>query len=96
MKHVTSLIGTLSERLKEVAAANAVVAKPVSVGTRHVVPLCELGLSFGGGGGGGQGSTKDGQGGTGAAAAAGGGAKATPVALLVIEDGDVRLEKIGR
>ena len=51
MEYVKNLIGLLSERLKTVAASNAVVAKPVSVGDRHVVPLCELGLTFAGGGG---------------------------------------------
>ena len=96
MEQMKTLIGMLSERLKEVAAANAVVAKPVSVGDRHVVPLCELGLSFGGGGGGGEGRAKEGPGGTGTAAAAGGGAKATPVAVLVVEGSRVRLEKIDR
>ena len=96
MEHVKNLIGLLSERLKKVAAGNAVVAKPVSVGDRHIVPLCELGLSFGGGGGGGEGKAKNGQGGSGMGAAAGGGAKASPIAVLVIDGGTVRLEKIGR
>ena len=95
MEHVRSLIGLLSEQLKKVAAGNAVVAKPVSVGDRHIVPLCELGLAFGGGGGGGEGSGKDGKG-TGMGAGAGGGAKASPIAVLVVEGGNVRLEKIGR
>lgn len=96
MEHVKDLIGLLSERLKKVAGANAVVAKPVSVGDRHIVPLCELGLTFGGGGGDGAGKAKAGPGGTGMAAAAAGGAKASPIAVLVIEGGNVRLEKIGR
>ena len=55
MDSVKNIITLLSERLKVVAAANAVVAKPVSVGDRHVVPFCEIGLSFGGGGGSGEG-----------------------------------------
>ena len=96
MDYVKNLIGLLAERLKTVAAGNAVVAKPVSVGDRHVVPLCELGLSFGGAGAGGEGKAKDGQGGTGMGAVAAGGAKASPIAVLVIDGNDVRLEKIGR
>jgi uncharacterized spore protein YtfJ len=96
MEHVKSLIALLSDRLRKVAAGNAVVAKPVSVGDRHIVPLCELGLTFGGGGGGGEGKDNKGQKGSGMGAAAAGGAKASPIAVLVIEDGRARLEKIGR
>ena len=96
MEHVKNLIGLLSEQLKKVAAANAVVAKPVSVGDRHIVPLCELGLTLGGGGGSGEGKAKGGRGGIGTGVGAGGGAKASPIAVLVIESGKARLEKIGR
>jgi len=74
MEHVKNLITLLSERLKRVAAGNAVVAKAVSVGDRHIVPLCELGLTFGGGGGTGEGKDKRGQSAAGLGAAAGGGA----------------------
>ena len=95
MDSVKNMIAVLSERLKVVAAANAVVARPVSVGDRHVVPLCEIGLSFGGGGGSGEGEVKGSAGG-GYGAGAGGGAKASPVALLVVDGNDVRLEKVGR
>lgn len=96
MDYLESMIERLSERLKRVAAANAVVAKPVSVGDQHVVTLCELGLSFVGASGGGEGSARERESGTGAGAAAGGGAKANPVALLVVEGDQVRLERIGR
>ncbi len=96
MDTIKNMIAVLSERLKIVAASNAVVAKPVSVGDKHVVPFCELGLSFGGGGLSGEGETKGGDGGRGFGAMAGGGAKASPVAVLVIEGDDVRLEKVGR
>ena len=96
MEYLKSLIGQLSERLKKVAASNAVVARPVSVGDRHIVPLCELGLSFGGAGGGGEGKRRKGDAGTGMGAAAGGGVKASPVAVLVVEGDHVRLESVGR
>lgn len=96
MEEVNSLIGLLSDRLRKVAAANAVVAKPVSMGDRHIVTLCELSLSFAGGGGTGEGGAKDGPSGSGMGAIAGGGAKANPVAVLVVEGTDVRLEMIGR
>ncbi len=96
MDSVKNMITLLSERLRVVAAANAVVAKPVSVGDRHIVPLCEIGLSFGGGGGSGEGQVKGGAAGCGYGAGAGGGAKASPVAVLVVDGDDVRIEKVGR
>lgn len=96
MEHVKELIAILAERLRRLAASNAVVAKPISVGEQHVVPLCELGLSFGGGGGGGEGGAEGGAGGTGSGAAAGGGAKVSPVAVLIVEGDEVRLEKVGK
>jgi len=96
MEHVKNLLLAMSERLKKLASANAVVARPISVGDRHVIPLCELGLAFGGGGGRGEMDNQDGpQAAHGSGGGAGGGAKATPVAVLVVEDGKVRLERLG-
>lgn len=95
MKHLKDLFEAVSTRLKALAQRNAVVAKPISVGDRHVVTLCELSLGFGGVGGSGEGE-EDGQGGgKGSGAGAGGRAKACPVAVLVIDGNEVRLEELG-
>jgi len=94
MKDVQTLLSLVSGRLAEKARANAVVGKPISVGERHVVPLCELSVGLGGLGGGGQ-STGEEAKGSGVGGGAGGGAKATPVAVLVIEDGKPRVESFG-
>lgn len=96
MDEVKRLLGRMRERLTRVASANAVVGQTISVGDRHVVPLCELGLTFGGGGAGGEGTGGDGAPGrgTGSGAGAAGGAKATPVAVVVVEDGVARLERL--
>lgn len=99
MEDIDKLFEAVSERLTKMARANAVVAKPISVGDRHVIPLCELSMGFGGGGGAaeGEGETKEGAGaGEGQGGGAGGGAKAGPVAVVVIDQGKVRVEKIGR
>lgn len=96
MEPVKTLIGILSDRLRQVAGANAVVARPISMGDRHVVPLCELALSFAGGGGTGEGEAGAGAKGGGTGAIAGGGAKATPVAMLIVEGSEVRLESVER
>jgi len=96
MEQGKELVGRLRERLAKVAASNAVVAGPITVGDRHIVTLSELGLTFGGGSGRGEGGAGGGPGGAGGGAGAAGGAKASPIAVVVIEDGRARLEKIGR
>ena len=97
MEQIKKLLATLSDRLAGLAKRNAVVAKPISVGDRHVVPLCELALGIGGGGGRGEatsGEAKAPHKGTGGGA--GGAARATPVAIVVIDGGKVRLESFGQ
>lgn len=94
MENLKQLISALSGKLEGLAKGSAVVARPISVADRHVVPLCELGLAFGGGTGTGEGDEAGGDGGKGTGGAAAGGAKATPVAILVIEDGQARIELI--
>ena len=98
MKSIKDLFKTVTEKLEGLAKGNAVVAQPISVGNRHVIPLCELSVGFGGGGGVGEGDMeKSGEGkGKGVGGGVGGGAKAAPVAVLVIEDGKVRIEDLGR
>ena len=96
MKPVQDLLKAVTERLEALAKANAVVGGTVSVGQRHVVPLCEIGVGLGAGGGlgeaeGGEGSSGAGKGQGGGA---GGGARVRPVAFLVIDGGTVRLETL--
>ena len=94
MDKINELFLAVSERLAGLARGNAVVAKPLSVGDRHIVPLCELSLAFGGGGGEGTDSGPEAGGGTGGFS--GGAAKASPVAILVVDSGKVRLERVGK
>jgi uncharacterized spore protein YtfJ len=98
MKHINDLLASISGHLGKLAEGNAVVAKTLSVGDRHVIPLCELSMGFGGGGGIGEGTEKPGEDKTGGASGtgggAGGGAKANPVAVVVIDGGKVRVESL--
>jgi uncharacterized spore protein YtfJ len=97
MPDVKSVIAMMGERLKKMAQNNAVVSKPISFGDRHVLPLCEISLAFGGGGGTGEetggGEQAAGQG-TGSATV--GSARATPVVVIVVEGRDVRIEPLGK
>lgn len=97
MNDVKGIISMISERLKKIAQSNAVVTKPVSFGDHHVLPMCELKLGFAGGGatgedrGGGEQSGGQGTGGV-----AGGSAKATPIAVIVVDGQNVRIESLGK
>ena len=85
MADLENLVKTTLGELREVAKAQSVVGDPVEVGKTTVIPLVRLGFGFGGGGT----SGKDGErGGT------GGGGGVQPVAVLVVKDGDVRLERM--
>ena len=98
MEHLKDMVGRLGEDLRKLAERNAVVASPISVGDRHVVPLCELSLGVAAGGGKGEGGSPDSKhgSGTGVGGAAAGGAKANPVAVLIIDHGAARLERVGK
>ncbi len=93
MEHVKQLFLALGQHFEKLARSNAVVGKPISVGDRHVVTLSELSLAFGGGGG--EGARAGKQSGKGLGGGAGGGAKAKPIAVLVVEGGKARLERLG-
>lgn len=97
MKHIKSVIEKVSERLLSMAAENRVVGQPISRGDLHVVPLCELGFGFGGGGGSGEAEADDdGKGaGGGVGGGGGGGVNVRPVAVLVVNGDDVKLERLG-
>jgi len=96
MKHVEALLKTITDRLHHLAETNAIVGRTISVGDRHVIPLCELSMGFGGGGGAAQGEeVAEGGGGTsgkGMGAGVGGGASAAPVAVVIVDGATVRIE----
>ncbi len=91
------LVETITARLMKLAKESAVVSQPISVDGRYVVPLCRLGLGYGGGaGGGGQyaSGSDDAAVSTGSGMGAGGGAGVKPLAVLIIDGDDVRLESL--
>ena len=95
MKHVSDILESLSGQLRTLAQGNAVVAKPVIVGDKHLIPLCQLSMGMGAGGGIGEGepdASADYKGGKGMGGGAGGGAKVAPVAVIIVEGDKVRLE----
>ncbi len=97
MKDIANLLTSVSERLRQMASNNAVVARKISVGERHVLPLCELSLGFGGAGMSGEANDVEGGGaGKGAGGGAGGMAKAAPVAVIIVDGDRVRIESLNQ
>jgi len=95
MKHVEEILNSLSDQLRTLAQGNAVVAKPLAVGDKHLIPLCQLSMGMGAGGGIGEGEADDAAGyagGKGVGGGAGGGAKVAPVAVVVVDGDEVRIE----
>lgn len=96
MNDIVKMLTSVSEKLQGLARNNAVVARKISVGDRHVVPLCELALGFGGGGGiadATEGNPAHGSG-KGSGGAAAGMAKAAPVAVIIVDGPNVRIERL--
>jgi uncharacterized spore protein YtfJ len=97
MNDVKAVIAMIGERLKKLAQSNAVVSKPISFGDRHVLPLCELSIGFGAGGGTSEGeANQDKSSGQGSGGGVGGAAKAAPMAVVIVDGKDVRIETLGR
>lgn len=93
MEHVKKLLEAVRARLPAGAMKDSVASKPLLLADRHVLVLSEFSIGFGAGGGSGESQAKSSPKGTGGGG--GGGAKASPIAVLVVEQGKVRLEKIG-
>ena len=96
MEPIKKLLEAIQARLSRVALKDAVVSKPLSVAERHVLVLSEVSWGFGGGSGTGENAENHRGPAKGSGGGAGGAAKTSPVAVLVVEQGKVRLERIGR
>lgn len=93
MEQVTRLMAVVRSVLSRTALKDAVVSRPLVAGERQVVVLSDVSVGLGAGGGTGASAAKRMQNGSGGASA--GGARARPVAVLVVDKGDVRIEPLG-
>jgi uncharacterized spore protein YtfJ len=94
MEEIKKMLESVRQRLSGAGLKDAVVSKPLTAGDQHVLVLSEVSVMFGGGGGDGE-NTTEGKVAKGTGGGSGGLGKASPVAVLVVEQGKVRLEKIG-
>jgi uncharacterized spore protein YtfJ len=93
MEHVAKFLAVVRGVLSRTALKDAVVSKPLSVGPQQILVLSDVSVGLGAGGGTGADSSKRMTSGSGGGSF--GGAKARPVAVLVVEKGQVRLEPLG-
>jgi uncharacterized spore protein YtfJ len=93
MEHVTKLLEAVRGVLSRTALEDAVVSKPLSLGDQHVLVLSDVSVALGAGGGIGSDASKRMARGVGGGS--GGAAKARPVAVLVVDKGEARIEPIG-
>jgi uncharacterized spore protein YtfJ len=94
MEEVKKMLAAVRGKLPRAALKDAVASKPISTGDQHVLVLSEVSVGFGAGGG--SGDERGKRPARGSGGGGGGGAKASPVAVLVVDQGKVRLEMIGR
>lgn len=92
MDDVKDLLKTTLEELEKVLSARTVVGEPISVNGSTMIPLSSIGFGFGAGGG--SGTAPKGEAAEGAGAGTGGGGGVKPVAVIIVDEGGVRLETI--
>lgn len=92
MSKVPDVIRSAIEKAREMVDANTVVGAPIAVADGvTIVPISQISVGVGGGGADFAAKTADGNFGGGA----GCGVKVTPVAMIVVQDGHVRMLPIG-
>ena len=95
---VDKLLKTAFGEIEKVMTANTVIGDPVSLGCKTIIPVVGMSVDFGGGGGEGTAvnmSESDcGTGTGGAGGGAGGGFTIKPVALIIIDGDEIRVEHL--
>ena len=92
MEIVENLVKTTLGDIEKVLNTKTVVGDPLTIEGRTIIPLICAGFGFGAGGGSGKGEAR--QKGEGAGGATGGGAWIRPVAVIIIDQQEVRIEPI--
>ncbi len=95
---IENFLRTAFDEIKKVVTANIVIGNPLSIEGKTIIPVVGMSVDFGGGGGrnsetgtGTEGSDTN-EAGQGAGEGAGGGFTIKPVALIIVDKGEVRIE----
>ena len=87
MQELTSILKTITEEMQKALSAKTAVGDPVTVEGKTVIPLMSVGMGFGAGSGSGKEARPGGGGG-------GGGLGMKPVAVIIIDEQGVRVERL--
>jgi uncharacterized spore protein YtfJ len=88
--NINENVNVLFERFESFIKNHTIVGQEIKIGDVTIIPMASISFGLGAGGGGG----KDGSGNDGEGGGSGMFAKATPTALLVVNNGDVSLVPI--
>jgi uncharacterized spore protein YtfJ len=86
MQELTEILKTITGEMKNALSARTAVGDPVTVDGKTIIPLMSVGMGFGAGSGSGK---ADNPGGCG-----GGGLGMKPVAVIIIDQDGVRVERL--
>lgn len=89
---VENLVDIVLSKLKEMVISENVIGKPIETSGAVVIPITKISLGFGAGGGGGTEDSKDKSSGKGSGT--GGGIVIEPVAVITIQEGDVKIHPL--
>ncbi|MDM7935654.1 MAG: spore germination protein GerW family protein [Methanothrix sp.] len=91
MDNLSEILRTITEEMHKSLSARTVICDPITVEGKTIVPLVSVGMGFGAGAGMGE---EKGSPGEGARGGAGGGLGIKPVAVIVIDQHGVRVERL--
>lgn len=86
MQELTDILKTITEEMQKALSARTAVGDPVTVEGKTIIPLMSVGMGFGAGSGTGKGDTPGGGG--------GGALGMKPVAVIIIDQHGVRVERL--
>ena len=87
MQELTEILKTITGEMQKALSARTAVGDPVTVEGKTVIPLMSVGMGFGAGSGSGTQASPGGGGG-------GGGLGMKPVAVIIIDEQGVRVERL--
>ncbi len=88
-KNLPNMLENTMAKIREMVDANSVVGEPITTGDVTIVPISKISIGFGGGGS--DFATKNSHEQENFGGGVGAGVKVTPVAFIIIKDGNVRM-----
>ena len=88
-QNLPNMLESTVAKIREMVNANTVVGEPITTGDVTIIPISKISIGLGGGGS--DFATKNTSDANGFGGGVGAGVKVTPVAFMIIKDGNVRM-----